>query len=85
VIISNVKTSFLDGQKLLEILQEKDIDTPVIFLTTDPAKEIEAKGLDNGAADYIRKPLEKDTLLMRVKTNLNIVDREKTFTQANFN
>ncbi|MBW4575835.1 MAG: Flp pilus assembly complex ATPase component TadA [Aphanothece sp. CMT-3BRIN-NPC111] len=84
-IVSNVNMPFLDGQKLLEILAQKAIDTPVIFLTTGRATEIEAKGLDFGAADYIMKPIEKDVLLLRVKNNLNLAHRERAMTPSDFN
>ena len=67
LIISDIEMPNLDGLKLMEMLNQKNISTPVIFLTSRFSEEDEALGLELGAADYISKPLRKDTLLIRVK------------------
>jgi len=70
LILSDINMPHLDGFKLLEIMNQKDVRTPVIFLTgrTDAADE--KKGLELGASDYLRKPIQKDILLLRVKNIL---------------
>jgi DNA-binding SARP family transcriptional activator len=60
----------LDGLKLLEILSEKKIQIPVICLTALTGDQVEVKAFEFGAADFIRKPIQKDVLLMRVKNVL---------------
>lgn len=59
----------LDGFALFEHVKKYNI--PVIFITakTDSASEI--KGLLNGAEDYIVKPFEVMTLLVRIEKVLN--------------
>lgn len=59
----------LDGFALFEHVKKYDI--PVIFITakTDSASEI--KGLLNGAEDYIVKPFDVMTLLVRIEKVLN--------------
>ena len=66
LIISDVTMPNMDGFKLLEIFQQSGIDTPVILLTSLAGEESEVRGLALGAVDYIRKPVQKDILLLRV-------------------
>jgi putative two-component system response regulator len=55
-------------------------DIPVIFLTGYTDAEIEAKGFELGAIDFISKPFSTHVLLNRIKTHLDIDDiiRERT-------
>ncbi|MBT8396953.1 MAG: Flp pilus assembly complex ATPase component TadA, partial [Gemmatimonadetes bacterium] len=63
VILSDIHMPNLDGLKLLEILNQHDIHTPVVFLTGEPSPGFEARGREMGAADYLRKPIQRDVLL----------------------
>ncbi|MCK4504230.1 MAG: Flp pilus assembly complex ATPase component TadA [Candidatus Aegiribacteria sp.] len=67
LIISDVDMPNLNGFKLLEIIINKGIETPVVFLTGRDKAEDEVKGYELGAEDYIRKPLHKETLLLRIR------------------
>ena len=67
LIISDINMPNLDGFKLLEILTQKGLHTPVIMVTGSTGAEDEIKGLELGAQDYIRKPLNKEALLFRVR------------------
>lgn len=67
LILSDIDMPNLDGIKLLEMKNQKGIETPVIFLTARRDEETELKGFELGAADYIRKPIQKEVLLLRVK------------------
>jgi CheY-like chemotaxis protein len=67
LILSDVEMPNMDGMKLMEIKAVKGIETPVIFLTALSGVEDELKGFSLGATDYIKKPVTKDILLMRVK------------------
>lgn len=69
-ILMDINMPNLDGLKLMEIMGQKAIDTPAIFLTALPGSELEAKGFELGAADFIRKPIQKEILLVRVKNVL---------------
>ncbi len=70
LILSDVNMPNLDGFKLLEMINQKGIRAPVIFLTGRTAAEDERKGLSLGAMDYLKKPIKKDILLLRVKSVL---------------
>jgi type II secretory ATPase GspE/PulE/Tfp pilus assembly ATPase PilB-like protein/ActR/RegA family two-component response regulator len=63
LILSDIHMPNLDGLKLLEVLAQHDIGTPVVFLTAEPSPEMEARGREMGAADYLRKPVQRDLLL----------------------
>jgi len=70
LILSDISMPNLDGFKLLEMKNQKGIETPVIFLTARARSEDEKRGFELGAADYIKKPIQKETLLLRVKNVL---------------
>lgn len=67
VILSDVSMPNFDGYRLLEHMKENKIKIPVIFLSGHTSQEDEAKGLLQGAADYIRKPVDRSLLLLRLE------------------
>jgi predicted GH43/DUF377 family glycosyl hydrolase/CheY-like chemotaxis protein len=67
LILLDISMPKMDGYQLLEKMKEENIDTPVIFLTAKDKEEDEIKGLQLGAVAYIKKPLSKDLLLLRIK------------------
>jgi len=80
LIISDVNMPNLDGFKLLEMMTQKGIEAPVVFLTARTSQEDEIKGFKLGAMDYIKKPIQKDVLLLRVR---NILEKHKKATKQN--
>jgi DNA-binding response OmpR family regulator len=60
----------LDGFKLLGVVRDKRIATPVVFLTGRPRAASEAKALRLGAADYATKPIDREVLLRRLANAL---------------
>ncbi|MBR0290383.1 MAG: diguanylate cyclase [Selenomonadaceae bacterium] len=73
MVLSDLLMPGMDGYELHRILQEQSAEAvPIIFMTADDSDESESRGLEVGAADYIRKPLKPDVLIGRVK---NIFDR----------
>ncbi len=66
LILSDIHMPNLDGLKLLEILHQHGIDTPVILLTGEPSPDVEARGREMGVAEYLRKPVQRDVLLDRI-------------------
>jgi type II secretory ATPase GspE/PulE/Tfp pilus assembly ATPase PilB-like protein/CheY-like chemotaxis protein len=74
LILSDVEMPNLDGFKLLEMKNQKGIETPVIFLTSKTGHEDEEKGYELGAIDYIKKPIKKEILLLRIK---KVIEKQK--------
>jgi CheY-like chemotaxis protein len=70
LVLSDVDMPNLDGFKLLELVSQKGISTPVIFITGRLDAENEVRGLELGAEDYLRKPVLPNVLLARVKVAL---------------
>ena len=57
----------LNGLRLFEIMIQKGIETPAVFVTGTAGAEVEAQSLEAGAADFLRKPIRKETLVPRVR------------------
>ncbi len=70
LILSDINTPNLDGLRLLEIVQQKGFKIPIILMTGRISPEDEARGLELGAIDYLRKPVQKELLLLRVRKAL---------------
>lgn len=71
LILSDINMPNLDGFKLLEMINQKGIGVPVIFLTSRQDHGDETKGLELGASDYMKKPIQKEILRLRVKKLLD--------------
>ncbi len=67
LILSDINMPGLDGLGLLDRLLHEGITTPVIMLTGVTVGEAEASALQLGAVDFVRKPVRKDVLLLRVR------------------
>jgi CheY-like chemotaxis protein len=67
LILSDINMPNLDGLKLLEIVNQHGSNAPVVFLTAESDPEVELQGLQMGAADFIRKPIQKEVLMHRVR------------------
>lgn len=57
----------LDGISVLKITREKNISTPIIFLTALGGLNDKITGLDCGADDYLVKPFDFEELLARIR------------------
>jgi len=71
LILSDIYMPKLDGYQLLEKLNNKKITIPVVLITGVETEESEIKGLKLGALDYIKKPIQSDILLLRLKKLLD--------------
>lgn len=72
VILSDIAMPNFDGYQMLEYLKENNINIPVIFLSGHTSPEDEAKGLRLGAADFIKKPIDRNLLLIRLQRLLKV-------------
>lgn len=73
LIISDIVMKGLDGIDLCKRLKEDSTVSyiPIILLTGTTGDEMQLKGMESGADDYIKKPFDTDILAARVKTILN--------------
>lgn len=70
LILLDVDMPDMDGFETLNQLNNLNKEIPVIFLTGMINPDCELCGLQLGAVDYIKKPLNKEILLTRIKMHL---------------
>ena len=76
MVLSDLMMPEMDGYELHRILQEKSGETvPIMFMSANEGDESEIKGFEQGAADYIHKPLKPDVLLRRVGNIIENVEK----------
>lgn len=63
VILSDVRMPGMDGLQLLEQLQVRDADLPVILLTGHGDVPMAVEAMRNGAYDFLEKPFSPQSLL----------------------
>ncbi|MCR5277858.1 MAG: diguanylate cyclase [Lachnospiraceae bacterium] len=76
LVLLDILMPEMDGFETLKRLRdyERDNNTPeipVIFLTAGEDKEIESRGFEMGALDFMRKPFEPEVLVFRIKNILS--------------
>ena len=69
LVLSDIEMPNLTGYQLLEFMKSKNIDIPVVFLTGHTSSEDEIKGLQMGAVEYLKKPVQPDLLKIRLKNH----------------
>ncbi len=75
MILSDFRMPGMTGYDLqIELQNEFHKKIPFMFMTADRSDEVESKGFDNGAMDFIRKPFKPEVLLRRVANILHTVD-----------
>lgn len=79
LILLDYQMPGLTGFDVLLELQasERTADIPVIFLTGAISGEIEAEVLEQGAVDYILKPIKPSSLMIRVRLQLELQNHRK--------
>jgi len=77
IILLDIVMPEMDGYEVIEALKksEKTRDIPVIFITGLDNIDAEEKGFALGAADYIPKPFHPTIVKVRVKNQLNVLER----------
>jgi DNA-binding response OmpR family regulator len=72
----DINLPFEDCISLLASLREGDDETPAIFITSREDKKSLLEGFEAGCDDYLRKPVDLDELLLRIKARLGRRARE---------
>lgn len=76
LIILDIYMPKVDGFVVLELIKSNGNasirEIPVIFLTGEHEEDVESKGLEAGASDFITKPFRKRVLLSRVSHVLEL-------------
>ncbi len=76
MVLSDLRMKGMTGFELQKNLEEACSEAiPFMFMTADSDEDIEGKGFENGAMDFIRKPFRADVLLRRVDNILQTVEK----------
>ena len=67
LLILDINVPTLSGMKVFEIMVQKHIETPALFITGMSGTEVETQSLEMGAAGFLRKPVSKDVLLQKIR------------------
>ena len=73
LILMDINIPGINGQMLLSELR-KEIDTPIIMLTSKATEKDEVLSMSYGADDYITKPYNPTILLLRIAAIFKRVD-----------
>ncbi len=73
LILLDIRMPQMDGYEVCRRLKANDTTAaiPVIFLTGESDAASEADALEAGAAGYVTKPIDPDTLLAKINACLN--------------
>ncbi|WRH68651.1 MAG: response regulator [Planktothrix sp. GU0601_MAG3] len=85
LILLDVMMPGIDGFETYKRLRENPLNSkiPVIFITALSQPSYVVKGLSLGAVDYITKPFQKEEVLARIKTHLELGRLTKMLEQRN--
>ena len=74
LILLDVRMPGMDGFEVCRRLKagDKSQRVPVVFITAASDVEERVKGLAAGAVDYISKPFQREELLARVRTHIEL-------------
>ena len=67
LLILDINLPTLSGTRVFEIMTQKRIETPALFITGMNGTEVETQSLEMGAAGFLRKPIQKDVLLQKIR------------------
>ena len=83
LILLDISMPEMDGFCAISLLKSNELhkDIPIIFLTAMLETEIEAKGIELGAVDFVVKPFSEPVLLNRIKNHLQIDEMIRQRTQ----
>ena len=67
LLILDINIPTLSGMKVFEIMVQKQIETPALFITGMTGTEVETQSLEMGAGGFLRKPVSREVLLQKIR------------------
>ncbi len=85
IVLCDLEMPLIDGFKFLGMLKGRPEfqDVPVILLTSVNDQIMKTRGLEQGASDYITKPLDHEELTARVRIHLKLKKLQDELKRAN--
>ena len=75
VAVVDLKMEDMDGIAVLKVMKQMEPKLQVIILTGHGSEQAARDGIENGAFDYLIKPIEIDTLVSRLRAAKKAGDR----------
>ncbi len=83
MVLSDLNMPVMSGYELQKQIQAKSGENiPFIFMTADESDENESRGFEQGAADYIRKPVKAELLIKRIERIFEAVEENDRLRRA---
>lgn len=79
VLVTDVMMPCMDGFEMVRRIRERDMLTPVLFLTARSSVNDVVDGFKMGGDDYLKKPFSLQELMARVR---RLVERQQFYQQA---
>lgn len=85
LVILDLNMPRMSGFEVMEALKDDSrySNLPILILTNYDETENEIRGLDLGAVDYIRKPLNMESLRKRIEVHLNLRNARRSIEKHN--
>jgi diguanylate cyclase (GGDEF)-like protein len=85
-VLLNIKMPDMDGFEILTQLKNNSVtrNIPVIFILDSNSDEIEEKGFQLGAVDYIKKPFKVAIIKARVRIHMELVNQMRAIERIGF-
>jgi DNA-binding response OmpR family regulator len=77
LVYLDIRLPDMNGLEVLKTIHSRYPDTPVILFTAQPELNTAIQAVRDGAADYLLKPLQPQTLIDRTQTILARRDKER--------
>jgi DNA-binding NtrC family response regulator len=75
VAVVDLKMEDMDGIEVLKVFKHMEPAVQVIILTGHGSERAAREGIEEGAFDYLIKPIELDTLVSRLRAAMEAPDR----------
>jgi len=81
VIVADVMMPEMNGLELLEALQERETDVPVIMITADSSVETAVEAMREGAFHYLQKPVNLEEMRALLEKAINLYGAQQELEQ----
>lgn len=76
-VLLDVRMPGMSGLQLQEIMQQRQIELPIIFLTGHADIHVAIASLKKGARDFLLKPVEPDALLAAIQNTVSFDQKQR--------
>lgn len=70
LVLADIKMPKMDGLELLELIKRESPDITVVMMTAFGSIDVAVEAMKNGAYDFITKPFDHDSLVLRLEKAL---------------